>query len=168
MLRALLCWAMPGTLIIGDTWMVESVSRSQELTPHKNVIKANSSSVFDFTLGAAKAEANARLRPSLNIVLETALVVQPEMLMISILKRSKSSRRRWFQSGFLVGEMTPRLGPVGGGTIRGIYRANCLPRWAEKLRLPFTGFSLVRAATRAGTLSAPSQLCNFRSTTLHV
>jgi hypothetical protein len=52
----------------------------------ENVIEAQFVQCLEFTFGAAKAEANARLRPSLNIVEETALIAQPALLMISILQ----------------------------------------------------------------------------------
>ena len=70
---------MPGALIVGDTWMGTSQSAMEVSTEgswswgwsHIKMAYIEgqfSSSVFDFTFGAAKAEANARLRPSLNIV----------------------------------------------------------------------------------------------------
>lgn len=74
--------------------------------PSEYGFEAQFARCFYSTFGAAKAEANARLRPSLNIVAETALMAQPEMLMDLVLENLVC--RRWLRAGFLVGEMTPR------------------------------------------------------------
>lgn len=57
--------------------------------------------------------------------------------MISILGETESCRRRWFQTGFLVREITPPLATDKVGATRGIYRANCLlpGSWPENPRL---------------------------------
>jgi hypothetical protein len=111
---------------------------------------------FDFTLGAAKAEANARLRPSLNIVGGTAIDCSAggvdDIDLEEIEKLLSSLVSIWISCR---GNDAP-LATGREGAIHGISRANCLLRCPEKIRLACVSSSLVRAV-----ISAPSHPWTF-------
>jgi hypothetical protein len=72
--------------------------------------RLSSSGGFEFTFGAAKAEANARLRPSLNIVDFDGVDCSAEDVdeFESLDNNRGAVCLALFQFRFLVGEMTPR------------------------------------------------------------